>query len=87
MGDENRPVEVNHMVFRSRYMPCDECGASVDRVGLPHRECLPDRLADYQMFRLRGDVAQLETGVRRYLATASGRFECWLAARQVRGGA
>jgi len=44
-------------------------------------------VADYQMFALREEVAQLETGVRRYLATASGRFESWLAARQVRGEA
>ncbi len=75
------------MVFRSRYMPCEECGASVDRLGLRHHQCSPERLADYQMFGLRHDVAQLETTMRHYLATASGRFECWLAARQVRGEA
>jgi hypothetical protein len=39
------------------------------------------------MFGLRDEVAQLEDGVRRYLATASGRFESWLAARRVRGQA
>jgi hypothetical protein len=48
-------------------------------------ECLPDRRFEYEMFALRGEVAQLETAVGRYLATASGRFESWLAARQVRG--
>ena len=74
-------------MFRSRYMPCDECGASVDRMDLRHHECAPERLADYRLFGLRAEVAQLEAGVRRYLATASGRFESWLAARQVRGGA
>ena len=37
------------------------------------------------MFGLRGEVAQLESGVRHYLATAAGRFETWLAARHVRG--
>lgn len=72
-------------MFRSRFMPCRECGTSVDRTGLPEHECLPERWAEYQMFGLRGEVAQLETGLRRYLATASGRFESWLAARQVRG--
>lgn len=74
-------------MFRSRYMPCDECGASVDRVVLVSHECSPERLGDYRMFGLRAEVAQLEAGVRRYLATAPGRFESWLAARQVRGGA
>jgi hypothetical protein len=36
------------------------------------------------MFGLRGEVAQLDTAIRRYLTSASGRFESWLAARQVR---
>lgn len=75
------------MVFRSRYMPCDECGASVDRVVVRLHECSPERLADFQMFGLRDDVPQLEARMWRYLTSASGRFECWLAARQVRGEA
>jgi hypothetical protein len=74
-------------VFRSRYMPCEACGASVDRADLTEHQCSPNRWADYQMFRLRDEVAELDAGVRRYLATASGRFESWLAARQVRGEA
>jgi hypothetical protein len=74
-------------MFRSRFMPCHECGASVDRTVLPVHECSPNRWAEYQMFGLRGEVAQLETGIRHYLATAPGRFEGWLAARQVRGQA
>ena len=75
------------VVFRSRYMPCDVCVASVDRTSLPDHECSSDRRADYEMFGLRGEVAQLDAGVRRYLATAAGRFDSWLAARQVRGEA
>ena len=82
-----RAGEVRNVVFRSRYMPCDECGASVDRLGRGLHECAPERLADFQLFGLRDDVAQLEARMRRYLATASGRFESWLAARQVRGEA
>lgn len=74
-------------MFKSRYMPCDVCGASVDRTSRPDHACSPERRADYQMFGLRGEVAQLETGIGHYLATASGRFESWLAARQVRGHA
>ena len=74
-------------MFRSRFMPCHECGASVDQTGFRGHECLPERRADYQMFGLRHEVAQLEIGISRYLATTSGRFESWLAARQVRGQA
>jgi hypothetical protein len=72
-------------MFRSRFLPCHDCGASVDRTERVEHACSPERWADYQMFGLRGEVAQLEAGIRRYLATATGRFESWFAARQVRG--
>ena len=78
-------MERGAVVFMSRYMPCEECGASVDRTSLAEHECAPDRRADYQLFKLRGELAQLEAEIRRHLATAPGRFETWLAARQVRG--
>lgn len=65
-------------------MPCRVCGASVDRTALREHECSPERRADYEMFGLRGEVALLETGVRHYLSTATGRFETWLAAHHVR---
>lgn len=73
-------------MFRSRYMPCQACGASVDRTGVLDHECAPERWADYQMFGLRGEVELLEPGIHGYLSTAPGRFESWLAARQVREG-
>jgi hypothetical protein len=79
--DEN---EVSVM-YRSRYMPCEECGASLDRTVLREHECSSERRADFEMFGLRGEVAELDSGVRHYLATAAGRFETWLAARHVRG--
>nr|WP_300048837.1 hypothetical protein [uncultured Nocardioides sp.] len=72
-------------MFRSRYMPCGECGASVDRTVLREHECSSERRTDFEMFGLRGEVAQLESGMRHYLATTAGRFETWLAARHVRG--
>lgn len=66
-------------------MPCDVCGESVDRTAPRGHECSSERRADYEMFGLRDEVVQLEAGIRRYLATAAGRFETWLAARDVRG--
>lgn len=74
-------------MFRSRFMPCPECGASLDRTSPGPHACSAARRADYEAFGLRDEVAQLEDGVRRYLTTASGRFESWLAARTVRGEA
>lgn len=72
-------------MFKSRFMPCGECGASVDQSDLLLHKCSRDRWADYQMFGLRAEVALLETGIHNYLVSGSGRFESWLAARQIRG--
>ena len=36
------------------------------------------------MFGLRDEIAKFEVKLYRYLQTASGRFEVWLAARDVR---
>jgi hypothetical protein len=68
-------------------MPCPECGASVDRTSDAVHECSDERRADYQLFGLRDEVARLEASVHDYLRTSTGRFEAWLAARQVRGEA
>ena len=74
-------------MFWSRYMPCAECGASVDgRADTPHA-CSHERRVEYQMFGLREEVAALEAGVRGYLGTPLGKFEVWSAARLVRGQA
>jgi hypothetical protein len=72
-------------MFRSRFMPCSECGASVDRTSDVVHVCSEERRADYLLFGLREEVARLEASVHDYLRTATGRFEQWLAARQVRG--
>ena len=72
-------------MFSSRFMPCLRCGASVDRTGRIDHECSDERLADYQLFGLRDEIAQLDTAIRHYLSSATGRFESWLAARHVRG--
>ena len=71
-------------MFVSRYMPCDECGESLDRTVPIAHECAPERLADFRMFALRDRVADLEHSYRSYLRSAHGRFEAWVAARQVR---
>lgn len=71
-------------MFRSRYMPCEQCGESVDRAAPDRHECSPERLAEFRLFALRDHVADLEDGFRSYLETAHGRFEAWDAARRVR---
>ena len=70
-------------MFPSRYMPCPECGASLERSETDHR-CEPERQLDYVMFGLRDEIASLEPRFSTYLATPQGQFERWLAARDVR---
>jgi hypothetical protein len=65
-------------------MPCSRCGASVDRHTQPVHWCDPARQVEYQMFALRHDIASFEARWQRHLDSATGRFELWLASRQVR---
>ena len=71
-------------MFASRDLPCDECGESVERSVAPGHRCSTERLVDFQMFGLREDIAGFEDRLRHFLRTNHGRFEIWLAARQVR---
>jgi hypothetical protein len=41
--------------------------------------CEPERLLDYRMFQLRGEVAELEGALGEYLDSPQGRFARWLA--------
>lgn len=71
-------------MFKSRYISCDDCGASVARAESGGHECDPERLLDYQIFHLRDEVARLESELGAYLDSPEGRFESWCAERQRR---
>jgi hypothetical protein len=68
-------------------MPCPECGESVEQTASVVHRCDIDRWADYQMFGLGEHMAKFDAGLSLYLHTANGRFEVWLAAREVRKSA
>jgi hypothetical protein len=68
-------------------MPCPDCGASLDRSEVAPHSCDPDRLLDYRMFALRHEIAWFDRLVASFLDTPEGRFETWLAARDVRRSA
>lgn len=70
-------------MFSSRFMPCAECGDSVERTTESDHSCQPARLVDYRMFQLRHGVAEFEPQLHGFLASPPGRFETWLAARHV----
>ena len=48
--------------------------------------CTLERLVEYQMFGFRDEIATFDARLLLDLRTAPGRFEVWLAARQVRNG-
>ena len=70
-------------MFLSRFMPCEECGDSVERSTDRVHRCDPNRVVDYRMFGLRHHVADFEAQLHRFLRSPRGRFEMWLAARDV----
>ena len=71
-------------MFMSRYMPCSECGASVERSEEAAHRCDPERLAEFKAFGMRDEVAELETRIKDFLGSPLGQFEAWDAARHVR---
>ena len=73
-------------MFSSPFMPCSDCGESLDRSAAAMHFCTLERLVDYQMFGFRDEIATFDARLLLYLRTAPGRFEVWLAARQVRNG-
>lgn len=72
------------MLFLSRFLPCGECGASVERTRLAEHRCDPDRRVEFTVFGMREGIARFDRDLHAYLRSAHGRFEAWYAARQVR---
>ena len=71
-------------MFPSRFMPCPDCGESLERSAAASHRCTRDRELGYQMFRLRHEVDSFDERLAAYLSSSTGRFEVWLAARRVR---
>lgn len=71
-------------MFLSRHMPCEDCGVSVERATAESHVCDPARLLDFQMFKMRDKILRFDDILREYLDGNQGKFEVWLAARDVR---
>jgi hypothetical protein len=69
---------------QSRYMPCPECGASVDRVEAAAHACDAEQLLDFRLFQLREEIAAFDAQLAAWRASARGRFAAWLAERERR---
>ena len=73
-------------MFQSRYMPCTQCGASVERTAHETHVCDSERRLSYQLFQLRGEVERFEAEFSAFLGSALGKFEAWCARRERTGG-
>jgi len=74
-------------VFSPSQMPCAECGESVVRGAAETHACDPSRRLDFQMLTMRRGILAFDTDLHVYLSGKQGRFEAWLAARDVRRSA
>jgi len=66
------------------FMPCPECGASVEVAAATDHVCDPDRRLDFVMFQLRAEVSALGAEIEDFFSSARGRFEQWYADQERR---
>ena len=82
------PLRLLANVFGSfpqpRYMPCLECGVSVERAEADSHICDGERLLDFRLFQLREEIAAFDAQLAAWLASAPGRFAAWVADRDRR---
>jgi len=55
-----------------RFMPCAECGVSIDRAGAGAHVCEPERRLDFQLFQLRDEIAAFDEQLAAWLADRDG---------------
>jgi hypothetical protein len=78
------PITVFGSFPQPRFMPCPECGVSVERVEIDLHECDAEGLLDFRLFQLREEIAAFDAQLAAWLASARGRFAAWLAERDRR---
>ncbi len=69
-----------------QYIACPECGACVPREEAEAHVCEGERWLDYQLVRLRPEIARFEADFREWLTTDAGRFELFYAERSRSAG-
>ncbi len=74
-------------LFHAKHMPCADCGASVDVAATEPHVCDPSRRLEFELVALRPAIDSFDTDLQEYLSGSAGRFEAWIAAREVRRGA
>ena len=64
-----------------RYTPCLQCGALVELGATDEHVCDAQRIVDFRVFQLRGEIAAFDAQLASWLETARGRFATWIAER------
>jgi hypothetical protein len=64
-----------------QYVACADCGACVPRWESDEHVCDENRWLDYQLVRLRPEIARFEADLRDWLGTVRGMFELYYAER------
>jgi hypothetical protein len=72
--------------FALRFVPCEDCGASIAKSEYETHVCEPHRRLEYQMILHRDELAGVEDEIRTYFDSPKGRFEAWYAERKRRLG-
>jgi hypothetical protein len=62
-------------------MPCQNCGASLERGERSGHVCDHGRWLDYQLFQLRQEIDLFGAQLNAYLHSPQGRFAAWYAER------
>ena len=75
------------MMFFASRVPCAACGASVERETADSHVCDPGRRLEFQVLAMGSAIAAFDDDLGAYLASSEGRFERWLAERDVRRSA
>lgn len=64
-----------------RHMPCEHCGASVERGTEAAHECDERRRLEFRVFVLRDEIESFDTQWTAWLQTPRGLFELYYAER------
>lgn len=62
-------------------MPCERCGASIDRRAAGAHACEERRRLDYLVFHFGSEILALEAELAAWLETPAGRFALFYAER------
>lgn len=64
-----------------RHMPCEHCGASVERGAEAAHECDDARRLEFRVFALREEIESFDAAWTAWLQTPRGLFELFYAER------